>query len=131
MPELITNLCDDLTERLKHLPSKDDELFGKYNLEAIVSFMKEKFANLGTTYQLSNLSQIRVLLCSIFPSGLTWEYPGLSNTPISPIYQSIRGFGPLSIGSGAGRGSRTHMKNYPQRFLRPSCLPFHHPGISQ
>lgn len=84
-------------------------LFGKYNLEAIVSFMKAKFANLGTTYQLSNLSQIRVLLCSIFPSGLTWEYPGLSNTPISPIYQSIRRFESSSIGSCAESVSRTHI----------------------
>lgn len=48
--------------------------------------MKEKFANLEKTYQLASLSQIRVLLCSIFPSGLFWGYPGLSNTEISPLY---------------------------------------------
>lgn len=47
--------------------TKDDALLAKYNLEAIIKFMKEKFNNLGTTYQMSNLSQIRVLLCSIFP----------------------------------------------------------------
>ena len=27
-------------------------------------------------------------------------------------------------------GSRTRMKYYFQRFLRPSCLPFHHLGLS-
>jgi hypothetical protein len=50
--------------------SKDDELMAKINLEAIVTFMKKKFDNLGTIYQMSNLGQIRVLLCSIFP--LDW-----------------------------------------------------------
>lgn len=49
--------------------TKDDALLAKYNLEAIVNFMKDKFANLGTTYQMSTLSQIRVLIGSIFPSG--------------------------------------------------------------
>jgi DNA invertase Pin-like site-specific DNA recombinase len=72
--------------------AKDDALLAKYNLEAIVKFMKEKFANLGQTYQLSNLHQIRVLMCSIFPSGMVWGYPGFLNTEISPIYQSIRMF---------------------------------------
>ena len=72
--------------------AKDDALLAKYNLESIVKFMQTKFANLGDTYQMSNLSQLRVLLCSIFPSGLRWSYPGYYNTEISPIYQSIRMF---------------------------------------
>jgi site-specific DNA recombinase len=72
--------------------AKDDALVAKYNLEAIIKFMRDKFANLGRTYQMSSLSQLRVLLCSIFPSGMTWSYPGLYNTKISPIYQSIRMF---------------------------------------
>ncbi|HUD44502.1 MAG TPA: recombinase family protein, partial [Patescibacteria group bacterium] len=87
--------------------TKDDALLAKYNLEAIVKFMKEKFASLGTTYQMSNLSQVRVLLCSIFPSGLRWNYPGLLNTSISPIYQSIRMFDADSVTSGAGGETRT------------------------
>lgn len=88
--------------------SKDDALLAKYNLEAIVMFMKEKFANLGKTYQLSNLSQIRVLLSSITPAGLLWSYPGLSNSKISPIYQQIRMFEDDYIGPGAAGESRTH-----------------------
>ena len=87
--------------------TKDDSLLAKYNLESIVKFMKEKFENLGTTYQMSNLSQIRVLLCSIFPSGLVWGYPGLSNTEISPLYQSIRAFESEGIRPCAQGGSRT------------------------
>ncbi len=89
--------------------TKDDALLAKYNLEAIVKFMKDKFANLGTTYKLSNLSQIRVLLCSIFPSGLVWSYPGYTNTPISPIYESIRVFEPERLGPCAEGVSRTRI----------------------
>ncbi len=87
--------------------TKDDALLAKYNLESIVKFMQDKFSNLGRTYQLSNLSQIRVLLCSIIPSGLVWEYPGYTNTQISPLYQSIRRFETNVIGPSAGKRSRT------------------------
>ena len=82
--------------------AKDDALLAKYNLESNVKFMKDKFSNLGQTYQLSNLNQIRVLLCSIFPSGMVWSHPGLYNTEISPIYQSIRIFETDSVSFGAG-----------------------------
>lgn len=81
--------------------TKDDVLLAKYNLEAVVKFMKDKFANLGRTYQMSTLSQTRVLLGSIFPSGLQWGYPGLLNTQLSPLYQSIRRFDEGVVNSGA------------------------------
>ncbi len=98
------------------LMSKDDELMAKFNLEAIVKFMKAKFDNLGTTYQMSKLGQIRVLLCSIFPLGLAWGYPGFTNTQISPIYQSIRRFEPERLGLGAEGESRTLMSLRPKVF---------------
>lgn len=85
--------------------TKDDALLAKYNLEAIVKFMKDKFTNLGRTYQLSSLQQLRVLLCSIFPSGMVWSYPGFLNTEISPIYQQIRMF-ETNVGL-SGAGERT------------------------
>lgn len=85
--------------------AKDDALIAKYNLESIVKFMKTKFANLGNTYQMSSLSQLRTLLCSIFPSGLRWSYPGYYNTEISPIYQSIRMFDTIQRTSSAGKRS--------------------------
>lgn len=85
--------------------TKDDALLAKYNLESIVKFMKDKFGNLPQTYQMSTLSQIRVLLCSIAPSGLVWGYPGFLNTKISPIYQSIRMFEREGRSFGAGKRS--------------------------
>ena len=97
--------------------SKDDALLAKYNLGEIVKFMQDKFENLGRTYQLSTLSQIRVLLCSIFPSGLLWGYPGLSNSEISPLYQCIRMFEAGRVSSGAARESRT-LTSFPTKALK-------------
>lgn len=85
--------------------TKDDALLGKYNLESIVKFMKDKFSHLGRTYQMSSLSQVRVLLSSITPSGMVWSYPGYLNSKISPIYQSIRMFENDSVCSSAGERS--------------------------
>lgn len=87
--------------------TKDDALIAKYNLEVIVKFIKEKFGNLPQTYQMSNLSQIRVLFGSITPSGLVWDYPGLLNTQISPLYQSIRRFESSVDSLGAQERTRT------------------------
>ena len=87
--------------------SKDDAVLSKYNLESIVTFMREKFDNLGKTYQESDLSQVRVLLSSIFPSGLAWSYPGYSNSQISPLFQSIHQLDTSSIPFGDPMGIRT------------------------
>lgn len=85
--------------------TKDDALLSKYNLEAIIKFMKGKFSNLGTTYQMSSLSQLRVLISSIMPTGIRWSYPGLCNSQISPIYQSIRMFDTNVISACRGAGN--------------------------
>ncbi len=64
-------------------------IFDKYTISDIEAFMKEKFSDVGKTYQKSNPGERRVLLGSIAPSGLTWDYSGLSNRGISKEYQSI------------------------------------------
>lgn len=69
--------------------SKNDQMIGKYNIEATTQFIAEKFSDLPKTYKNSTLDQIRVLMCSIFPSGLVWDYPGYSNTKKSPFYQAF------------------------------------------
>ncbi len=95
--------------------TKDDALLEKYNLQAIVAFMKEKFANLGKTYQQSDISQIKVLLGSIFPSGLAWGYPGYSNSQVSPLYQYIRSSGTERVPFGDPSDSRTFHFKQPGR----------------
>lgn len=88
--------------------SKDDALLDKYNLESIVSFIKDKFSDLGKTYQESDLGQAKVLLSSIFPSGLSWGFPGYSNQHISPMFTSMCQFETQVIPLGVPSGSRTH-----------------------
>ncbi len=69
--------------------AKNEALISQYNIDDIVAFIKAKLSDLSETYQTSTLSQLRCLIGSIFLSGITWHYPGISNQQISPIYQSI------------------------------------------
>ena len=79
-----------LEEKIKAIQyTKNDEVITRYNLEAIMTFIADKFENLAETYTNSTLDQKRTLLCSIFPSGLQWGYPGYSNTVLSPFYRSM------------------------------------------
>lgn len=77
---------------LKAQIAKEDSLFDKYNIDKVTSFIKTLLADLGETYKRSTLSQIKVLLGSMYPSGLAWRYDGTLNHQISPIYQAIVGF---------------------------------------
>lgn len=98
-----------LEQKIKEIRiTKDDTLTDKYNLGAITKFIKEKFENLAKTYLNSDLEQKRVLLCSIFPQGVAWSYPGYSNTTISPYYQAILDIQAASDTFCSGGGSRTH-----------------------
>ena len=67
----------------------------------VVSFLKTRLADVGETYKRSNIAQIKVLLGSIFLSGLAWNYEGPLNHNISPLYQAIRTFdeGIISLGA--------------------------------
>lgn len=96
--------------------TKDDTLLQKYNLEEVVKFMKSFFVDLGSTYQKANLTQKKALLCSLIGSKLSWSYPGLANTEISPLYQAIRDIGSKSVSLSAAGGSRTHTTLRPLDF---------------
>jgi DNA invertase Pin-like site-specific DNA recombinase len=69
--------------------TKNDDLITKYNIEDVTLFIQDKFSDLAKTYLNSDLQQKRMLLCSIFPSGLVWNYPGYLNTVINPCYKVI------------------------------------------
>lgn len=81
--------------------AKDETVIEKYNLETITSFIQAKLTNLAGTYEESDLERKRVLLCSIFPKGLMWSYPGYSNTQISPFYQCFINIKNESVLNGA------------------------------
>jgi site-specific DNA recombinase len=79
-----------LEEKVKSIQAaKNDTVIEKYNLEAISKFIQEKFTNLNQTFSTSDLERKRVLMCSLFPKGLRWGYPGYVNTHISPFYRSF------------------------------------------
>lgn len=86
---------------------KSDMLIQKYNLEEIIKFAKGYFENLGQTYTNASLTQKRVLLGSIFASKLAWDYPGISNRDISPLYSHIRAFDNASVPFGDPSRIRT------------------------
>ncbi len=66
--------------------AKSDSIIEKYNLKSITEFVADKFPDLLITFEEAELEEKRVILCSIFPSGMQWSYPGYSNTPKSPFY---------------------------------------------
>ncbi len=84
---------------------KEDATFDNYNIEALTSFLKTLLADLGETYKRSNISQVKVLLSSIFLKELAWDYNGGLNSQISPIYQAIRRFDDTTISSCAEEGT--------------------------
>ena len=59
-------------------------IFDKYRYEDV-----EKFKDLGKTYIKSEPGERKVLIGSICPNGMSWQYSGLSNQQFSPQYQAI------------------------------------------
>lgn len=86
---------------------KEDTLIDKYNIDALTSFIKTIFADLGETYRRSTIGQLKVLLGSIFKHGVSWDYTDTLNPEISPIFQYIRNFKRDAVPFGAGGGIRT------------------------
>ena len=116
--EMFKEQNSHLEEKIKEIQiAKNDVLINKYNLEAITKFIKQKFDNLTQTYLDSDLEQKRVLMCSIFPLGVLWSYPGYSNTKISPFYQAILDIEKPSVSFGAARESRT-LTSFPTKALK-------------
>jgi site-specific DNA recombinase len=97
--------------------SKNDALLDKYSLEPITEFVETKLTHLPKTFEQSmkkdpepDLGQIRMLLCSIFPSGMPYGRNGYSNTEISPFYRAILDLQPKNpelVSLGGEGGIRT------------------------
>lgn len=87
--------------------AKDDATLDKYNIDDVVTFIKTLLADLAETYRRSSLSQLKVLLSSIYPSGIVWNYDAGYNTKVSPLYQAIQTFSNQTIRSCAQERTRT------------------------
>lgn len=77
-------LLDRRIEAAKKI--QQDNLLGKYTSEGAVTFVGNKISSLALTYKEADLVQVRLLIKSIFPLGLSWEHPGYSNIRMSPFY---------------------------------------------
>lgn len=87
--------------------AKEDSIIDKYNIDKVISFIKTLLADLGEAYKRSDTNQVKVLLGSIFPFGMAWNYNGTLNHKISPIYQAIRTLSTEGVRLGAVEGIRT------------------------
>ncbi len=83
-------------------------IFDQYTMDDVDRFMRDKFKDLGQTYLDSKPGERRVLLGSICPLGLSWQYSGLSNRQFSPQYQAILDVQNQDFAFGASSGNRTH-----------------------
>lgn len=81
--------------------SRDQTVIEKYNLEAMVRFVYAKFGDLSETYLTASLEQKKFLLSSIYPTGLVWTYPGISNFGISPYYRDCLDVSDRGVNIGA------------------------------
>ena len=97
--------------------TKNDDLITKYNIEDVTLFVRDKFKDLAKTYLKSDLQQKRMLLCSIFPSGLVWNYPGYLNTHINACYKSILNINSEPVTLGRGERTRTSDPRVPNAVL--------------
>lgn len=70
--------------------SANDDLCNNYDIERTVNFIKALFINLVKAYEVSEYGQKRILLNSIYPSGLVFDGTELLNTEISPAFRSIQ-----------------------------------------
>ena len=104
---------------------KEDSNLDKYNVDAVTSFMKTLLADLGETYKRSSIGQLKVLLGSMFPLGLAWNYNGTLDPKISAIYQAIQCFDGDAIPSGAGYGNRTRFLSLGRIHTTSVLIPRH------
>ncbi len=93
--------------------AKDQSTIKKYDIVAITDFIKTKLADLGETYKKSNTSQVKVLLGSVFESGLAMDVDATPNYKINAIYRQILDKKQEPIPLGGEGGIRTHGEFYP------------------
>ncbi len=106
---------DIFKEQLELLDKKIAEAYAltrqqqlkSYDINLLCKFVKEKLAHPYETYINGDVETKKNLLCSIYPQGIKWMYPGLSNTGISPQYQQIRDITKSYVPYGEPGGSRT------------------------
>lgn len=70
----------------------NDELCNKYDIDRTINFIKALFQDFPKAYKLSEYGQKRVLLGSIYPSGLLFDGAKILNPEIGPGFRAIKEF---------------------------------------
>jgi site-specific DNA recombinase len=87
--------------------AKSDTMLEKYDIHKLADFIKATLGDLGATYKRSTVPQVKALIGSIFPSGLSYNYDGTLNHKINPMYQAIFNFDAGRVAYGDPMGNRT------------------------
>lgn len=80
----------------------NDELCNKYDIERTVNFIKALFKDLKKAYEVSEYGQKRILIGSIYPSGLLFDGTKILNPTISPGFRTIQDFSDNLVAPSAG-----------------------------
>ena len=99
--------------------AKSDSTLEKYDIHKLADFIKETLSDLGATYKRSTVLQVKALIGSIFPSGLTYNYDGTLNHEINPMYQAIFNFDTQGVAHGDPTGNRTPVFGMKTQCPRP------------
>ena len=87
--------------------AKANSTLEKYDIHKLSDFIKETLCDLGATYKRSTVPQIKALIGSIFPNGITYDFNGTLNPEINPMYSSIFNFNTQGVALGDPTGIRT------------------------
>ena len=96
-----------MLEPLEVYTAKSDSTLDKYDINKLSDFIKETLSDLGETYRRSTVPQIKALIGSIFPNGITYNQNGTLNHTINPMYQAILSIDTQGVSFGVEDGTRT------------------------
>jgi hypothetical protein len=106
----------------------NDSLCDNYDIDSATAFVKALLYDLPKAYAVSDYGQKRVLLGSIFPSGVTYKDGKLLNPEVSPIFRAIDEVVSPSVNFSAGKRTRTST-SYDTRSLGVPGYQLQHPRV--
>lgn len=77
--------------------SKNESNIEQYNIEGLIGFIKALLYDLKKAYMVSDYGQRRILIGSIYPSGLVFDNGELLNRNIGPIISQIPAIAALNV----------------------------------
>lgn len=85
---------------------KNDALCNKYDIDGVTNFIKALFKDLVKAYEVSDYGQAKVLIGSIYPSGLMFDGKKLLNHSLGLGFEAILRFNSSKVALSAPRAYR-------------------------